>query len=205
MPPERILRRDDVIYSDLGTMVGISQFFRLLPSGERHRARWRGRDRTLAALLAAALTACQAPAPPAPSTAFDWESATRLPRPFTWRLDSGAWDACTLVARTRRSLGDDDADELESILTDWYNLARLGAFKDDARQPSAAAAEAMGDPWQPAPDTVAATFHLGAMPRFGLAVLLNALEGFHAEHTPLAEVIICAEHPPAVVPRRGST
>jgi hypothetical protein len=164
------------------------------------------RSRALGALLGAALVACQAPAPPpAPATAFDWDSAARLPRPFTWRLEAGPWDACTVVARTRQPLGDDDADELESVLTDWYNLARLGAFKDDAREPGTAAAEAMGDPWQPAPDTLAATFHLGTMPRFGLAVLLNALEGYTAEQAPLAEVVLCAEHPPAEAPRRGTT
>jgi hypothetical protein len=159
----------------------------------------------LAALLLVALAACQAPAPPAPTTAFDWDSAARLPRPFPWRLESGAPDACTVVARTRQPLTDEDADELESVLTDWYNLARLGAFKDDARQAGAAAAESMGDPWQPASDTLAATFHLGTMPHFGLAVLLNALEGFHAEQAPLAEVVLCAEHPPAAAPRRGAT
>src|SRR6476659_7149039 len=130
------------------------------------------------ALTVAALLACQAPAPPPPATAFDWDAAARQPRPFTWRLESGAWDACTVVAQTRRPLTDDDADELEGVLTDWYNLARLGAFKDDARPADTAAAEAMGDPWQPAPDTLAATYHLGAMPRFGLVVLLNGLEGF---------------------------
>jgi hypothetical protein len=43
------------------------------------------------------------------------------------------------------------------------------------------------------------------MPHFGLAVLLNALEGYHAEQAPLAEVVLCAERPPAVAPRRGST
>jgi hypothetical protein len=174
----------------------------------RRGAVWRGAGagegrRPLAALLLAALVACQAPAPPPPATSFDWDGAARLPRPFTWRLEDGAWDACTIVARTRQPLTDDDADELESVLTDWYNLARLGAFKDDARPPGAAAAEAMGDPWQPASDTLAATYHLGTMPRFGLAMLLNALEGYHAEQAPLAEVVLCAERPPATAPRRG--
>jgi hypothetical protein len=158
----------------------------------------------LVALLGVALAACQAPAPP-PTTAFDWESAARLPRPFTWRLEGGAWDACTVVAQARRPLSDEDADELEAVLTDWYNLARLGAFKDDPREADAAAADAMGDPWQPAPDTLAATFHLGTMPRFGLAVLLNTLEGYHVQQAPLAEVVLCAERPPAVAPRRGTT
>src|SRR5438094_108481 len=130
----------------------------------RGLAIWRGaaahaRWRPLAALLLAALAACQPPAPPAPTTAFDWDSAARLPRPFTWRLESGAPASCTVVARARQPLTDEDADELESVLTDWYNLARLGAFKDDARQPGASAAESMSDPWQPAPDTLAATFH----------------------------------------------
>jgi hypothetical protein len=167
-----------------------------------------------AALLAATLTGCQAPAPtpapipaptPAPSTAFDWDSAARAPRPFAWHLEDGAWDECTVVARARRPLADDDADELEAVMTDWYNMARLGAFKDDPRAPGAAAADAMGDPWQPAPDTLAATFHLGTMPRFGLVILLNALEGYHVEQAPLAEVILCAERVPAAPPRRGAT
>jgi hypothetical protein len=185
-------------------MVSIAERRRSAPPAGGHVAglarRW-----ALGALLAATLAACQGPAPPAPATAFDWEGAARLPRPYTWRLEGSAWDACTVVARTRRPLADADAEELESVLTDWYNLARLGAFKDDARQPGSAAAEAMGDPWQPAPDTLAATFHLGAMPRFGLAVLLNALEGYHTEQAPLDEVVLCAERPPASAPRRGST
>lgn len=177
------------------------------PSVENWRsAGFPARAWALAALLAAALAACQTPAPPpAPAATFDWDSAARMPRPFAWRLEGGAWDACTVVATARQQLADDAADELEAVLTDWYNLARLGAFKDDARQPGAAAAESMGDPWQPAPDTLAATFHLGAMPRFGLAVLLNALEGYHAEQAPLAEVVLCAERPPAAAPRRGAT
>ncbi len=166
----------------------------------------RGRRPALAALLTTMLLACQAPTPPpGPPPAFDWESAARLPRPFTWRLEDGAWDTCTVVARAPGPLAADDADELEAVLTDWYNLARLGAFKDDARLPEAGAAEAMGDPWQPTPDALATTFHLGTMPRFGLAVLLNALEGYHAEQAPLADVVLCAERPPAVAPRHDTT
>ncbi|HZR99246.1 MAG TPA: hypothetical protein VFE37_11090 [Chloroflexota bacterium] len=176
------------------------------PDAPSPAARRAHRTAALAALLAILLTAaCQPAAPPAPATTFDWDGAARLPRPFPWRLESGAWDACTVVARTARPLTDDDADELEAVLTDWYNLGRLGAFKDDARPADAAAAEAMADPWQPAPDTLAATFHLGTMPRLGLAVLLNALEGYHAQQAPLAEVVLCAEPPPAAPPRQSAT
>jgi hypothetical protein len=71
-----------------------------------------------------------------------------------------------VVVRARRPLAEEDADELEAVLTDWYNLARLGAFRDDPRQP--------------------------------------ALEGYHAEQAPLADVTLCAEPPPAPAARRGA-
>ncbi len=157
-------------------------------------------------LLAAILVACAAPAPgPGPHPANDWDAALQAARPFGWRLEAGTWDACTVVVRARRGLTDEDADELDAVLTDWYNLARLSAFKDDPRQGGPAAAEAMSDPWLPAADTLAVTFHLGGMPRSGLVVLLNALEGYAAEQTPLAEVVLCAQPPPpAAPPRRGT-
>jgi hypothetical protein len=134
---------------------------------------------------------------------LDWEAVARAPRPFGWRLEAGPADACTVVVRARRPLTDEDADELEAVLTDWYNLARLGAFKDDPRQPSTTGAEAMGDPWLPTADALAVTFHLGTAPRLGFVVLLNALEGYHAEQAPLADVTLCADPPPAPAPRRG--
>jgi hypothetical protein len=169
------------------------------------------RSARLALLVALALTAaCSGPAPqpapPAPAPApFDWDAAARAPRSFTWRLETGAWSACTVVIQTTRRLAEEDADELEAVLTDWYNLARLGAFKDDPRQPGAFAAEAMGDPWQPAEDALAVTFDLGTVQRLGLVVLLDALEGYSAEQARLRDVVLCADQAPAVPPSRQAT
>ena len=164
------------------------------------------RARRLTPLLILLLLGCAAPAPPPPpAEPADWDALARAPRPFAWRLENGAWEACTVIVRATETLVEEDLDELEAVLTDWYNLARLGAFKDDPRQPGPAAAEAMGDPWQPAPDTLAATFHLGSMRRLGLVVLLNALEGYSGEQARLREVVLCAEQVPPVQPRRGTT
>src|SRR5829696_3740744 len=148
--------------------------------GRRARPRWcwlLGRRGLLSSwwLLGLALAAC-AGAPPAPS---DWDSAAQARRPFAWRLDGGPWAACTVVVRAAQPLADEDADELEAVLTDWYNLARLSAFKDDPRRPGAAAAEAMSPPWLADRTTLAATLDLGTMGRLGLVVLLNVLEGYH--------------------------
>lgn len=143
-------------------------------------------------LLGLALAACGG-APPAPS---DWDTAAQAQRPFTWRLEGGPWAACTVTVRAARPLVDEDADELEAVLTDWYNLARLSAFKDDPRRPGIAAAEAMGPPWLADRQTLAATLDLGTMGRLGLIVLLNALEGYHEQQAPLAEIVVCAAEPP---------
>ena len=160
----------------------------------------------LRSFVVVAALACAAPAPPpAPDAAFDWDAAARASRPFAWRLETGAWEACTVVVQARQPLALEDADELEAVLTDWYNLARLGAFKDDPRRPGNAGPEAMDDPWQPAADTLAVTFHLGSMQRLGLVVLLNALEGYHAEQAPLRDVVLCAAEPPPLAPHRGTT
>jgi hypothetical protein len=144
-------------------------------------------------LLGLVLAAC-APSPPAPQ--FDWDTAAQARRPFAWRLEGGAWTACTMVVRAAQALDDEDAGELEAVLTDWYNLARLSAFKDDPRRAGVAAAEAMGPPWLADRETLAATLDLGTMGRLGLIVLLNALEGYHEQQAPLAEVVFCASQPP---------
>jgi hypothetical protein len=143
-------------------------------------------------LLGLALAACGG-APPGPS---DWDTAAQARRPFAWRLDGGPWAACTVVVRAAHPLADEDADELEAVLTDWYNLARLSAFKDDPRRPGVAAAEAMGPPWLADRETLAATLDLGTMGRLGLIVLLNVLEGYHEQQAPLADVVLCAADPP---------
>src|SRR5207237_1181561 len=143
-------------------------------------------------LLGLALAACGG-APPAPS---DWDTAAQARRPFVWRLEGGPWAAGTVVVRAAHPLADEDADELEAVLTDWYNLARLSAFKDDPRRPGTAAAEAMGPPWLADRQTLAATLDLGTMGRLGLIVLLNALEGYHEQQAPLAEIVLCAAEPP---------
>jgi len=179
-------------------------------AGERRagrRAIRRGHRRIVVVRLCLSLVVVTAAcAVPAPAPAPTWDAAMQASRSFGWRLEPGAWEACTVVVRARRELSDADADELDAVLTDWYNLARLSAFREDPRESGPTAAEAMGDPWLAAPDTLAATFHLGQMPRSGLVVLLNALEGFAAELTPLAEVVLCAERPPpAEQPRRGTT
>src|SRR5919199_3807403 len=111
----------------------------------------------LAVLVGLLLVACSGPPPPvpAPTTGPVSEDAAHAPRPFAWRQEGGAWESCTVVVRAQRPLAEDDADELEAVLTDWYNLGRLGAFKDDPGQPGRGAAETMDDPWQPAPDTLA--------------------------------------------------
>src|SRR5437868_12602578 len=119
--------------------------------------------RGLALLLA--VGACAAPPAPSPGEASPWEAAARASRPYTWRLEAGPWDACTIVVRAARPLADDDVEELDAILTDWYNLARLGAFRDDPHQRGGGNSEAMGEPWQPARDALASTFHLGTMGR----------------------------------------
>jgi hypothetical protein len=143
-------------------------------------------------LLGLALAACGG-APPAPS---DWDTAAQARRPFAWRLEGAPWAACTVVVRAAQPFADEDADELEAVLTDWYNLARLSAFKDDPRRPGMAAAEAMGPPWLADRQTLATTLDLGTMGRLGLIVLLNALEGYHEQQAPLAEIVLCAAEPP---------
>ncbi len=164
-----------------------------------------GVRRACAGLLALGLGlagSCASPPAPPPSV---WDAAVQARRPFAWRLEDGARDGCTIVVRAAQPLADDDADELDAVLTDWYNLGRLGAFADDPSSPGAGAIEAMGTPWQPARDTLAARFDLGSMGRLGFIVLLNALEGYHDEQAPLDEVLLCAAQPPPAPPPGGST
>ncbi len=150
------------------------------------------------------LEGCAAPPapPPAPAAADPLAQANR---PFAWRLEDGARSSCTIVVRATRPLASEDADELDAVLTDWYNLGRLGAYKDAPGQSDSGAIEAMGTPWQPHDDTLAATFDLGTMGRLGFVVLLNALAGYHDEEAPIREVILCATQAPPPAPPGGST
>jgi hypothetical protein len=163
--------------------------------------------RTAALLAAISLgtAACFGRSEPPPSDTLDASRALDASRPYELRLEAGPWDDCTIVVRARQALRDDDAEELEDVLTDWYNLARLGAFRDEAQGRGEGAADGMGAPWRPGGDSVASRFNLGTMSRRGFSVLLNALEGYHDEQAPLREVVLCADVAPPPPATGGST